>query len=169
MADAAVNAGLAAVAPAESIIRPATLADLDQVMRLIEANARTGLLLPRTRESVEADLASFLVAVASDQDVVLGTGSLVWLAPDLAEVRSLAVNPSARGRGLGLAIVQELLGRAWRHGARRVLALTQTPTFFERAGFAVAERSEFPEKWHRDCHACPLRERCPETAVVIEL
>jgi len=41
--------------------------------------------------------------------------------------------------------------------------------FFERMGFVVTNRERFPEKVWTDCVICPLKERCDEIAVVLEL
>jgi amino-acid N-acetyltransferase len=54
---------------------------------------------------------------------------------DLAEVRSLVVDQSARGMGLGKAVVEALIERAYTLGIRRVFCLTFESDFFARCGF----------------------------------
>ena len=56
---------------------------------------------------------------------------------DLAEVRSLVVDSSARGLGLGKAIVEELIVRAKQLGVSRVFCLTFEVEFFTRCGFEI--------------------------------
>lgn len=54
---------------------------------------------------------------------------------DLAEIRSLVVDSSARGLGLGKAIVEALIERAFSLGITRVFCLTFEAEFFARCGF----------------------------------
>jgi GNAT superfamily N-acetyltransferase len=86
-----------------------------------------------------------LVAVTGDGRVVgtvtlyLGPGSMQWRPGD-AMFRLLAVDPSARGRGIGRALFQACLERARAAGKRR-MALHTTEwmatarAMYERAGF----------------------------------
>jgi amino-acid N-acetyltransferase len=56
---------------------------------------------------------------------------------DLAEVRSLVVDDSARGLGLGKAIVEALIERAFSLGIPRVFCLTFEVNFFAKCGFDI--------------------------------
>jgi len=76
----------------------------------------------------------FLVAVDEDGSVV-GAGALHVMWEDLAEVRSLVVAESSRGRGVGHAIVGALLERAKDLGISRVFCLTFEVEFFAKHGF----------------------------------
>ncbi len=68
--------------------------------------------------------------------------------PGSWRVRGMATAPEARGRGLGTAVLDALVGHATAHGARRVWCNARTParSLYERAGFrAVSEEFELPE------------------------
>ncbi len=67
---------------------------------------------------------------------VVGCGALHVLWEDLAEVRTVAVDPSLRGFGVGHRIVTALLDTARELGVRRVFCLTFETGFFARHGFA---------------------------------
>lgn len=54
---------------------------------------------------------------------------------DLAEVRTLAVSTNAQRRGVGAAILRELLERARVLGIHRVFCLTFETKFFASHGF----------------------------------
>ncbi|HMP42359.1 MAG TPA: hypothetical protein PKA05_18420, partial [Roseiflexaceae bacterium] len=54
-------------------------------------------------------------------------------------------------------------------GFPTIFALTRAVGFFTKLGFVVTGNERFPEKVWRDCVLCPLRDRCDETAVVLEL
>ncbi|HEX7587041.1 MAG TPA: GNAT family N-acetyltransferase, partial [Anaerolineae bacterium] len=84
----------------------------------------------------------------------------------LVEVRSLAVAPAYRKNGIGAKIVEALVGEAQTRGMKMVFALTRAVPFFERVGFGVTEKENFPEKVWRDCLICPVRHACDEVAVV---
>ncbi len=148
-------------------IRPARPEDVPILYALVNDYARRGWLLPRSVEEIAATLPDWVVAEAGGR--IVGCGSLVWMSPTLAEIRSLAVEEAYQGNGVGGAIVQALVQQARSAGARTVFALTRAVPFFERLGFAVAERDRFPEKVWRDCMRCPLRERCDEVAVMLQL
>lgn len=62
-----------------------------------------------------------------------------------ALIRSVVVKPGARGRGLGIAIVNALVERARQQGVERLWLLTaDSAPFFERVGWTQAERSSAP-------------------------
>lgn len=148
-------------------IRSAYPEDIPALYALVNRYAQRGWLLPRSLEDIVATLSDWVVAEAEGR--IIGCGSLVWMTPDLVEIRSLAVDEAYQGNGVGGAIVQALVERAQAAGARTVFALTRAVPFFQRMGFTVDGRERFPEKVWRDCIHCPLRERCDEVAVVLRL
>ena len=76
----------------------------------------------------------FLVAVDAN-DVVVGAGGLHVMWEDLAEIRSLIVDSSVRGHGVGHLLVDALLEKARGFGIQRVFCLTFEVEFFARHGF----------------------------------
>jgi amino-acid N-acetyltransferase len=148
-------------------VRPAAEADVPAIVAIVAENARQGHLLPRSAENVYASLPTWLVGELGG--AVVGIGSLLQMTPVLAEVRSLAVLPSYRSYGVGAAIVRGLVAEARRRSFPTLFALTRAVPFFEKLGFVVTGQERFPEKVWRDCVLCPLRQRCDETAVVMEL
>ena len=51
----------------------------------------------------------------------------------------------------------------------RVFALTYRANFFCRLGFRIVSKELFPQKIWSDCSVCPKKDRCDETAVLMEL
>jgi amino-acid N-acetyltransferase len=147
-------------------VRLAQPHDVDAIKQVVDENVAQGHLLPRSRENIAQSLTNWLVAEVAER--VVGIGSLLEMGPALVEVRSLAVLPAYRSYGVGGEIVKALVQEAQRRGYPTVFALTRAVGFFERMGFVVTEHERFPEKVWRDCVLCPLRDRCDETAVVIE-
>jgi amino-acid N-acetyltransferase len=66
---------------------------------------------------------------------VVGCGALHVLWADLGEIRTLAVHPDRVGRGIGAALLAELIDTARDLGLSRLFALTFQTEFFARAGF----------------------------------
>jgi N-acetylglutamate synthase-like GNAT family acetyltransferase len=145
------------------IVHGARASDVTAIVGLIDGYAGVGVMLPRSAESVLLTLADFVVAEIAGRAV--GCGALKEYSPSLAEVASLAVAADAHGQGVGRAIVSRLEGLAATRGIGELFALTLTPTFFESIGYAVAERSRYPEKVRRDCVSCARRARCVEVCV----
>src|SRR5579862_5463340 len=82
--------------------------------KLIASNLEEGHLLPRTRAELTAHATRFVVATRRRR--IVGCAELAPLSPQVAEVRSLAVNERERGSGVGTMIVDELRRRARREG-----------------------------------------------------
>lgn len=146
-------------------IRNAVMADIEAIFALVEENSRRGILLPRSRASLQENIQSLFVAV--EEGRVLGVVALHILGPDLAEVRSLAVVPDAQGRGIGQKLVGFSVRRAAQLGIENVLSLTYQVKFFEKCGFQVADRLLFPQKVWKDCMNCPKMAACDEIAMQI--
>lgn len=123
-------------------------------------------MLHRSHESVYDTLREFVVA--DDGGELLGCCAIDVVRSDLAEVKSLAVSPSARGRGLGSSLVVEGIERARELGVDRFFALTYEKRFFEKLGFRVVDRQELPDKVWRECIACPKADQCDEIAMLYE-
>jgi N-acetylglutamate synthase-like GNAT family acetyltransferase len=144
--------------------RKARLSDAAAIHALIASYAAEGILLPRTEVNVREQVSKFLVL--EEKGKIAGCVSLENYGADLAEIRSLAVSPEIRGRGLGGRLVEFALAEARRKRIARVFAVTHAPQFFVRHGFAASSRHALPEKIERDCCACPRAKRCKLIAVI---
>lgn len=86
---------------------------------------------------------------------------------DGALLRSLAVDESMRGEGLGLALTEAAIRLARDRAAGLLYLLTQTATeFFPRFGFRRIPRAAVPPGVKQSVEFTTV---CPETAVVMEL
>ncbi len=148
-------------------IRDAVVDDIGTIHRLIQASARQGLLLPRDPGSLYENIQSLFVAEDEASHEIVGVAALHVLWQDLAEVRSLAVAEEARGMGVGRALVQEAVERAARLGIAKVLSLTMQVAFFEKCGFVIVDKIQFPRKVWKDCLGCPKLQACDEVAMTI--
>lgn len=147
--------------------RRARAADVAGIHALISAYAAQGLLLPRSAEEIRARVAHFLVMDEGGR--VAGCVALEPYGTELAEIRSLAVAPEGRGRGLGARLLRHALAAARRRGYARVFAVTHAPRFFMHHGFSPQPRQSLVEKIERDCAGCAKRRHCRLSAVVAVL
>jgi amino-acid N-acetyltransferase len=141
--------------------------DLDSLYMIIQEYARQGIMLPRSRETLIAQIESFIVAEIDG--ILVGCGSLSRLSPDLVEIRSLGLNGDYKGKGIGSRLVEALLEEARKQGINKVMALTYEVGFFQRNGFTIVPKSVFPEKVWKDCMNCPKQYCCDEIAVMKRL
>ncbi len=152
-------------------IRPAQAADAAAMSALVGQYAAQNLMLPRSEAQIVRALPDFLAAVVvgDNSERVIGCASLAALAPDLAEVRSLAVDASFQGAGVGGLLVSKLLDLALARGFKQVCALTLRPRLFERLGFDVVDRWNISPKVWQECIYCPKFHHCDETAMLLNL
>ncbi|MCC6798633.1 MAG: GNAT family N-acetyltransferase [Anaerolineae bacterium] len=146
------------------IIRPAHPHEIEAIRALFAGEVAAGRMLPRAAHDIRARLDDWLVA--EEHSAIAGCVSLVQFNPALCEVRSLAVDPAYRGRGIASALVREALAMAERRGMERVLVLTRAAGLFEKLGFRRDFVANFPEKVWRDCAPCPFRHACDEIALI---
>jgi N-acetylglutamate synthase-like GNAT family acetyltransferase len=121
-------------------VRPAKSSDVTAIVALIDLNVPSGELLPRSPEFVRMHIDHFIVADRKGQ--VIGCVHLDEYAPSLAEVRSLAVSPTAQGMGVGAALTAALERLARVRGYATVFAVSNSGEFFRRLGY---EERHIPE------------------------
>jgi len=115
-------------------LRPARTSDVRAIRRLVDEYSADRILLSKATVTLYEDIQEFWVAERAGE--VIGCGALHVLWEDLAEVRTLAVTPSATRRGVGHALLVRLLEQARGLGVERVFTLTFETAFFSDHGFA---------------------------------
>lgn len=151
------------------VIRKARITDVPAIADLITQHARVGKMLFRSHAELYETLRDFTVFesdTASAPPPVTGVCALEIVWADLAEVKSLAVETSAQGQGIGRKLVEAIVAEATDLKIQRIFALTYEQAFFEKLGFSVVEKSALPLKVWSDCLKCPKRDQCDEIAVV---
>ena len=149
------------------MIRKAILQDARQIHRLLLNYAKDGLVLSRSLMEIFEAIRDFYVFVEGDRVVGAAALNICW--EDLAEVRSLVVDESFAGRGIGKHLVEACLSEARTLGIGRVFALTYQQVFFEKLGFSVIEKSELPQKIWGDCIKCAKFPECDEITLSLSL
>jgi amino-acid N-acetyltransferase len=116
-------------------IRAARTADVPAIWDMMQPFVAERILLGKEAVALYEAVPEFLVA--EDAERVVGFGALHVFWKDLAEVRTLAVDPLRQGEGIGGALLRALLTRSVGYGVYRVFCLTFEVSFFERHGFSV--------------------------------
>jgi len=150
-----------------TIVRRASVEDVESIYELIDQYAQRGIMLPRSRELLMRLIDTFVVA--EDEGRIVGVGSLCQLGRDLVEIRSLGIVEDYKGRGIGTLLVGKLVEEAREKNIRHVMALTYEVKFFEKNGFQVVQKEIFPEKVWTDCVHCKKQHCCDEIAVLKRL
>src|SRR5215469_17372751 len=93
--------------------RNAILTDVEQIHAIMEPYYPDGTLLPRHVPELCENIRDFVVA--EERGRIIGCGALHLYGLHLAEIRSIAVDQTAQGRGAGRLLVKALLEEAERH------------------------------------------------------
>lgn len=117
----------------EVTVRRARTSDVPAIKGLVDIYAGK-ILLEKNLVNIYEAVQEFWVAELDDE--LIGCGALHVLWADLGEVRTVAVHPKVRGRGVGHLIVERLLDVARELRLQRIFVLTFEVEFFARHGFA---------------------------------
>jgi len=157
-------------------IRAARIVDVPEIHRIINSHAELGKMLFKSYAQLYEDVRDFAVAELVDPEPglkaktrVVGCVAMGIIWADMAEVRSLAVDDNARGKGVGSKLVEWCVQDARRMQIRKLMSLTYEQRFFEKLDFVVVEKESLPLKVWTDCVKCPKNQACDEIAMVREL
>ncbi|WP_030436650.1 amino-acid N-acetyltransferase [Actinoplanes subtropicus] len=124
-------------------IRRARTRDVKAIRALVDEYTADRRLLSKATVTLYESVQEFWVAV-DEQGAVLGCGALHVMWEDLAEIRTVAVDPAFRGRKIGHKIVSRLLDVARDLGIARVFCLTFETHFFGSFGFTEIDGAPVP-------------------------
>lgn len=100
---------------------------------------------------------AFVVAV--EHDVVIGCGAVVHHAPDAGEIKRMWIAPSARGRGVGRRLLDELERHVARLGYGHIVldtneVLDEAIAMYTSAGYTEIDRyndNPYAMHWFEKC------------------
>jgi len=130
--------------------RTMTRDDIPGVLSLMNPFVEEGILLPRTSDELEAEVADFVVY---EIDGGLRSCAALHGYPDnVGEIAGIAVDEAYAHMGIGPKLMNLLIERGQACGYKALFVLTtQTADWFERFGFKSCEIDQLPakrrEKW----------------------
>ena len=137
-------------------VRTATQEDIRDIKRLLS-------FYYLDTEDIEDNLAECRVAVLDKR--VVGCACLYF--GDIVELRSIAVLPGMRNRGIGTELIRSVMNRAAElTGA--VYLLTSSPAFFEKNGFKRLE-SEEKRIILEECAGCDKFDVCRQILMKFDI
>jgi len=146
----------------------ASLHDIPQMMELVAEEIKKGVILDRTADEIATNIRSYVLA--KEGETLLGYTALHIHSSSLAEVRSLIVDESARGKSVGKQMVHYTLEEAKSIGLKEVLVLTYLPQFFLQLGFVEIAKESIPEqKIWADCIKCIHFPVCNEVSLMYSI
>ncbi len=148
-----------------SFQRRARMADVEAIRQINERYARRGILLSRTPEEIAEQLDQFRVAELDGE--VCGIAALRNYGDGLAELRSLAVQEPAQGRGLGDMLVRAIVRDARDAKIGALYVLTANPGYFALHGFEEVAWDDVPAVLDAD-RASGIARRRWNTAMLLE-
>ncbi|MEQ1592666.1 MAG: amino-acid N-acetyltransferase [Thiobacillaceae bacterium] len=127
-------------------LRAATVDDVGGILGLIEPLEREGILVRRSRELLEMEIARFLV-LESDGVVAGCIASYPFPEERAAELACLAVAAAYRGRGFGERLLAAAEAQGKKSGFKRLFVLTtRTEHWFEERGYIDSSLDQLPKK-----------------------
>ena len=114
-------------------ILKADRSDLDELSDFIVPFVDSGDLLPRTFDELEDLLDTLFIARLNGH--IAGCAALEIYNKKLCEIRSLAVDPSAQGLGIGKKLVVACVELAQQRGIYEIMAISAAEDFFKSCGF----------------------------------
>lgn len=129
-------------------ITPAREYEVPALAELNNRFAADGLTLERSESFVESHLDDYRV-IRDDDGHVVGCVCVDEYSPSLAELVSLAVNPSQQGHGLGARLIMAAVTLARKRGYPELFAVSFSDSLFQRCGFHFQDIERYPEKKRR--------------------
>jgi amino-acid N-acetyltransferase len=125
-------------------MHPARVEDIPGLLELLAPLEEAGILVRRSRETLEHELDRFTV-VERDGMVIGCAGLEPFPEEGMAELYCLAVHPRYRETGRGDALVEYIAERARAAGLKQLFVLTtQTSDWFRERGFSPATARALP-------------------------
>jgi len=145
-----------------------TLKHIKQMQELVLQDVENGNILVRNESEMATTIRSYTVAY--DGELLVGFVALHIHSITLAEIRSLVVRDSYRGKGIGKKLIQNCIDEGNNLELQELLVLTYKQALFEKFGFKVIEKASIPDtKIWADCIKCKHFPICDEISLTLKI
>lgn len=151
------------------MIRKAIIDDVPHIHALLQLYNIRGELLGRPLSKLYDHLRDFWVFEDPKTKKTVGCCALQFCWENLAEIRSLAVDPKHTGQGIGTLLTERTIQEAFFFKIKDLFTLTYRPGFFEQFGFSIIDKNDLPIKVWSDCIGCVSFPNCDEIALLKKL
>ncbi|MDQ6999323.1 MAG: N-acetyltransferase [Mariprofundus sp.] len=148
-------------------IRSAVVDDVETIYQLLKPFVKNSITLQRDRDNIFQHLQEFLVA--EYDGALAGVVCAHIYGKNLAEVRSLVVDPDCQNHGVGRLLVEGCEHWLADMGVSKVFALTYVTDFFIKLGYRTVSKESLPHKIWTVCVHCSRFADCDEVAVEKQL
>jgi len=148
--------------------KKAALRDIASMQELVLPEVEAGIILERNSDEIATNIRSYILAYSEDS--LVGFCALHVHTASLAEIRSLIVKDTFRGKKIGENLINMCIDEAQTLGLQKLLSLTYKQSFFEKLGFVEIPKESIPEhKIWADCIKCKHFPVCNEVSLVKNL
>lgn len=123
------------------IIREAEIRDIDAIYQLLKIESVKGTVLERSKKEIKSVIDCFFVY--EKEGIVKGCVSCEIYGKRMAEIRSLVIDQSERGKGVGKELVKNCLTRIEDKKIEQYFVTTNQTRFFKQFGFSVEQKGKF--------------------------
>jgi len=145
------------------VVRAAETNDVEAIYALLTPYAEKEVILLRSQDDLFEHLQEFVIA--EYDGALVGTAALHIYGSNIAEIRSLVVNPEYQGKRVGHLLVEACEKLAVQLHVAQVFALTYVQGFFSSMGYTVVAKESLPHKIWTVCVHCKKFGDCDEIAV----
>ncbi|MDR2580720.1 MAG: amino-acid N-acetyltransferase [Fibromonadaceae bacterium] len=126
-------------------LRPATIEDIPDMLRIMQSYVERGLLISRSQEDIEAKLGDYVVYAVDN--AIHGCGALHAFKNHSFEIAGIAVGANYHDAGVGEAVVNFLLEKAKSKKAKKLFLLTtQASDWFYTFNFKDGTAEDLPKE-----------------------
>ena len=124
-------------------VRPAVTDDVPGILRLIEPLENDGVLVKRSRELLESEIAHFVVI---ERDGLLVSCAALYPFDALAELACVVTHPDYRKSDRGDRLLEFIESKAASTGIKQIFVLTtQSAHWFTERGFSECDIASLPQ------------------------
>jgi N-acetylglutamate synthase-like GNAT family acetyltransferase len=121
------------------MLRKAVASDIPGILDLVRKYPDK--LLPRSSSDYQELLPT--TWVVEEKGLIAGCATLEVYSPKIAEIRSVAVHPDFKGKGLGAELVAAAVAEGRRLNIHEIMVVTSSPEYFRSLGFGACLNEKY--------------------------